>query len=470
MIHYTGSYTDLYQLTMAQVYFRQGRHREPAVFDYFFRQLPFGNGYAVFAGLDNLLDILENWRFTDEDCRYLKVQGLAPDFVDHLREFQFTGSVRSLAEGQLAFPTEPILQVKAPMLEAQILETILLNVLNFQTLIATKASRMEQMARGNKLLDFGLRRSHGPAGYYASRAAVIGGFDATSHVRAGRDFDLPISGTMAHSFVQSYDSELEAFRQFAAERPHNCILLVDTYDTLHSGVPHAIQVAREMQKRGQQLQGIRLDSGDLAYLARKSRKMLDEAGLPEVKIAASNQLDEYVIRSLMEQNAPIDAFGVGTSLVTGQPDAALDGVYKLAQSGGKPRIKISENRAKVTLPGRKQVYRYYDAEGQLAGADAVSLAQESAPRQMHHPFEAGKQRSLAQHRSKALLEPVMENGRRITSPVSVREISQRRRENLAHLPPEYHRFENPHEYKIGLSPELLRQREELVQSHQKIRT
>ncbi|MDZ7847017.1 MAG: nicotinate phosphoribosyltransferase [Owenweeksia sp.] len=373
MIHYTGTFTDLYQLSMAQVYFQTGRHNETAVFDYFFRKLPFKGGYAVFAGLQNLIDILEKFRFEEKDIAFLQKKGFPKDFLDYLRNFQFRGNIYGPKEGDLVFSTRPVLQVEASLIEAQIIETLLLNVLNFQTLIATKASRMRLTAGNGKLVDFGLRRAHGPAGYYAARAAMIGGFSATSNVLAGRDFGLETSGTMAHSFVQSYDSELAAFRDFAKYRSHDCVLLVDTYDTLKSGLPNAIKVGREMAERGDRLKGIRLDSGDLAYLAQQSRKMLDEAGLEYVKIAASNQLDEHVIKSLRDQNAPIDLFGVGTSLVTGSPDAALDGVYKLSETNGVPRIELSESIEKITLPGKKQVYRLADQSGQWIGADLTAL-------------------------------------------------------------------------------------------------
>ncbi|MFW6310157.1 MAG: nicotinate phosphoribosyltransferase, partial [Prolixibacteraceae bacterium] len=275
MIDFTATYTDQYQLSMALVYFRQGKAEDRAIFDYFFRKLPFDGGYAVYAGLDDLLDILENLRFDEKDISFLRDNGFPDDFLNYLKNFRFSGNIYSSREGDMVFPARPVLQTEANLLEAQIIETLLLNVLNFQTLIATKASRIRMMAGDGKLVDFGLRRAQGAGGYYASRAAVIGGFDATSNVRAGRDFNIPISGTMAHSFVQSYDDELSAFRDFAKGQPDNCVLLVDTYDTLKSGLPNAVKVGKEMEKRGEKLKGIRLDSGDLAYLAKKSRQILD---------------------------------------------------------------------------------------------------------------------------------------------------------------------------------------------------
>ncbi|MFO8022518.1 MAG: nicotinate phosphoribosyltransferase, partial [Perlabentimonas sp.] len=304
MIDFSATYTDQYELTMAQSYFEKGRQNEQVVFEYFFRKLPFEGGYAIFAGLEDVLSILENLKFNEEDISFLKSIGFSNSFIKYLKDFRFKGTIYSSKEGDVVFPTRPILQVEGTIIEAQILETLLLNMLNFQTLIATKASRMRQVAGSRKLIDFGLRRAHGIGGYHASRASIVGGFNSTSNVRAGRDYGIPVSGTMAHSFIQSYDDELSAFRDYAQTHPNDCILLVDTYNTLKSGLPNAIKVAKEMQAQGHSLKGIRLDSGDLAYLAKKSRKMLDDADLHDVKIAVSNQLDEYVIKSLLEQNAP----------------------------------------------------------------------------------------------------------------------------------------------------------------------
>ncbi len=462
MINYTASYTDQYQLTMAQVYFKRGRGGEAAVFDYFFRDLPFDGGYAIFAGLETLLNILTELRFDREDIEFLHAEGLAPEFLEYLEDFSFTGNIYSTRAGDLIFPGRPVLQVEAPLIEAQIIETVLLNVLNFQTLIATKASRMRSVAGDRKLIDFGLRRAQGPAAYPASRAAFIGGFDATSNVRAGRDFSIPVSGTMAHSFVQSYDHELTAFRDFAAERAADCVLLVDTYDTLKSGLPNAITVAEELRSRGEQLKGIRLDSGDLAYLARASRQMLDAAGFPDVKIAVSNQLDEFVIRSLNHQQAPIDVFGVGTKLLTGNPDAALDGVYKLSYASGRPRIKLSESLEKLTLPHRKQVFRVLDKAGNFAGADAVTLREEQEVEKIYHPFDPTRELALGECQTEKLLQPVMEAGRRTGEPRSVSSIRDYSRSRLDKLPAEYKRFDNPHLYKVGLSKRLKTERDRLI--------
>ncbi|MAQ41491.1 nicotinate phosphoribosyltransferase [Mesonia oceanica] len=465
MFNFTLTYTDLYQLSMAQVYFLKGKTQEKAVFDYFFRKIPYQGGFAIFAGLHDFLELLENLSFSKEDIAYLKTQDFDESFVNYLADFRFSGKIRACQEGEVVFATSPILQVEATIIEAQLIETILLNLLNFQTLIATKASRIKLIAQEKTLLDFGLRRAQGPGGYYASKAAVIGGFDGTSNVSAGKDFNIPISGTMAHSFIQSYDSELEAFRDFATNRPKNCVLLVDTYDTLKSGVPHAISVAKEMEARGNRLLAIRLDSGDLAYFARKSRKLLDDAGLSYVKIAASNQLDEFVIKSLQEQNAPIDIYGVGTNLVIGKPDGALDGVYKLAFAAGKPRIKISESLAKTTIPHRKQVFRTYDEHGNFSGADVIAMEEEVHITQMNHPFEPYKNLKVEHFKQEPLLHVVMENGKKVNPSPSLQEIAAFRKQRLSLLPLEYKRFDNPHIYKVGISDALKQERDKLIRSH-----
>ena len=462
MINYSATYTDQYQLTMAQTYFLKGHTDNIAVFDYFFRKLPFNGGYAIFAGLETLLDILEKLRFNKEDIEFLRNQGYDSSFIKYLEDFHFTGTVYSPEEGDVVFPFRPVLQIEANIIEGQIIETILLNILNFQTLIATKASRIRKAADAKMLIDFGLRRSQGPGGYYASRAAAIGGFDGTSNVKAGLDFDIPVAGTMAHSFIQSYDNELDAFRDFAYTHPDNCTLLVDTYNTLKSGVPNAIKVGLELAKAGIILKGIRLDSGDLAYLSKESRKMLDEAGLRNVKITLSNQLDEYVIRSLLEQEAQADVFGVGTSLAAGLPDAALDGVYKLAFANGKPRIKLSESIAKITLPHKKQVYRLRDRNGNLNGADVITLRNEEDVKEMHHPSEPGKYMAIKDLQMEALLNTVMVNGKRLHPVKKVEEIKEYSRLRLEELPAEYKRFENPHVYKVGLSTGLKAVRDSLI--------
>ncbi len=460
----TAAYTDLYQLTMAQVYFEtkpDGR----AVFDYYFRSNPFDGGYSIFAGLEDVLNILETLKFSSTDLSYLEQHGFTREFLDYLKDFRFQGTILSSKEGDIVFPNRPILQVEANIIEAQIIETLLLNILNFQTLIATKASRIRYSAKDGLLLDMGLRRAHATGGYYASRAAAIGGFDSTSNVKAAEDYNIPSSGTMAHSFIQSYDDELQAFRDFAKYRPKNCVFLIDTYNTLRSGLPNAITVAKEMESSGERLLGVRLDSGDLAYLSKKTREMLDDANLPYVKIVASNQLDEFVIKSLKDQGAPIDIFGVGTNLVTGKPDAALGGVYKLSEFNGEPRIKISENISKVSLPYKKQVYRMLDRNGMFYGADAVGLSTEDKVEDMVHAYDATKSLNLTRFDHEPLLESVMENGKKVNPPRTVTEIAEYSQSRLAKLPEEYKRFQNPHIYKIGLSNALRQERDRLVLKH-----
>jgi nicotinate phosphoribosyltransferase len=452
---------------MSQVYFLKGHEKTRAVFDYFFRKLPFNGGYAIFAGLEDLVSTLEILRFDKHDLIYLKELGYHPDFLRYLEKFRFTGNIHSSQEGDLVFPVRPILQIEANIIEAQIIETLLLNILNFQTLIATKASRMRQAAEGRTLIDFGLRRAQGPGGYCASRAAFIGGFDSTSNVVAGRDFGIPVSGTMAHSFIESYDDELSAFSQFAEVQPNDCVLVVDTYDTLKSGLPNAITVAKKMEAKGQRLNGIRLDSGDLAYLAKESRKRLNSAGLEYVKIAVSNQLDEYIIKSLIEQQAPIDVFGVGTSLVTGHPDAALDGVYKLSMANGKPRIKLSENVSKITLPHLKQVYRIIDNDSNFIGADAITLDDEDDVQIMHHPLYPLKSLSLMKYIKEPLLQKVMANGKRVKDSEVLSEISKYSHSRMEKLPEEYKRFDNPHIYKVGISERLRAERDKLIDNFKK---
>jgi nicotinate phosphoribosyltransferase len=467
MIDYTATYTDKYQLSMAQVYFLKGQRETKAVFDFFFRKLPFNGGYAIFAGLDDLLKTLEIFRFDQKDLEYLKEVGYHPDFLSFLKDFRFNGNIYSSREGDLVFPVRPVLQVEANIIEAQIIETILLNILNFQTLVATKASRMRRAAGDRNLTDFGLRRAQGPGGYYASRAAFIGGVNSTSNVRAARDYRIPVSGTMAHSFIQSYDDELDAFNHFAEVYTQDCVLILDTYDTLKSGLPNAITVAKKMEQRGQRLYGVRLDSGDLAYLAKESRRRLDKENLNYVKIAASNQLDEYIIKSLLDQQAPIDAFGVGTSLVTGHPDGALDGVYKLSFANGKPRIKLSENVSKITLPYQKQVFRLSENSERFIGAEAVTIDGETDIDIMHHPMYPLKSLSLARFTKEPLLSKVMEKGRIINKPSSLDEIAKFSCQQLEKLPDEYKRFDNPHIYKIGISTKLQSERDKLVNEYKK---
>ncbi len=458
-------YTDMYQLTMGQAYFLKHRHRHSSCFDYFFRKLPFDGGYLVFVGLETLLSALEAFRFTNKDIDFLHQLNFNPDYLDYLKSFKFKGNIYGMNEGEIAFPHEPVLRIEGDMLETQLIETLLLNLLNFQSLIATKAARIRETAGKRTLSDFGLRRAQGLGGFHASRAAIIGGFDNTSNVLAARELGVHAAGTMGHSFVVSYQNELEAFRAYAEVFPEHCVLLTDTFDTLKSGVPNAIRIAKELEQRGQRLAGVRLDSGDLAYLSKKTRQMLDQAGLGYVNIVVSNQLDEYVIKSLLDQGAPIDVFGVGTNMIIGRPDGAIDGVYKLAWSNEEPRLKLSENLKKVTLPGKKKVLRYVDDHHSFV-ADCICLADEVAPDSMTHPFHKEKTISLCAKQHESLFVAHMEQGKIINHLPTLVEIKDRVRERLHQLPGEHKRFNYPHIYKVGVSPKLMKLKDQIIQSYQ----
>ncbi len=459
-----GLFTDKYELTMAQAYFKGGRVHSEAVFDYFFRNLPFQNGFLVFAGLQDFLSLLQDFSFGEESIDFLHRDHFDPDFLDYLKSFRFNGTIRAMREGEIVFPYEPLIRVEGTLIETQIIETLLLNILNFESLIATKAARVRLAAGDRAISDFGLRRAHGLGGIHASRAAVIGGCNSTSNVLAAFRYGLTPVGTIAHSFIQSFADELSAFREYARFNPDTCFLLVDTYDTLNSGIPNAITVAKELERDGHRLVGIRIDSGDLAYLSKRARQMLDEAGLDYVKISVSNQLDERVIKSLIEQGAPIDLFGVGTRLITGQPDSALDGVYKLALAEGEPRMKISDSLSKTTLPGKKNVFRYSNGEGGFL-ADAIVLEDETKIEYIYHPFEKEKHFRVANFHKEALLHPVVVNGEIVLPFKSVSEIASFVRERLALLPPEHKRFEYPHIYKVGISKKLRNLRDIIVKQH-----
>ncbi len=456
-------YTDLYQLTMAQGHFLAGTADEPATFDYFFRRAPFDGGYVIFAGLKEFIDLLQGFRFHDDALEYLATLGFGDPFLSALKDLRFQGEILAPAEGEVVFPYEPVIRVRGRVLEAQLIETALLNLINFSSLIATKASRMRRVAGDRKLIDFGLRRAPGMGGLQASRAAIIGGFDATSHVLIGKNEGIEVAGTQAHAWIQSFPDELTAFRTYAEHYPDRCILLVDTYDTLRSGVPNAITVARELRARGHELVGVRLDSGDLAYLSRETRRLFDEAGFPDVKIAASNSLDERVIRSLLrDQDAPLDVFGVGTQLVTAHDDPALDGVYKLCEFSGSPRIKISENFEKVNFPGPKVVYRLYDDEGLFYG-DAIACEDEDQVDHLFHPHDPYRDVAVGHLRQEPLLHRVLDGGE-LSAPLhSTLEARAYAGERLALLPDEHQRFDNPHIYKVGLSLRLRDLRHEVLE-------
>ena len=462
-IHFNhiGLYTDHYELTMAQGYFLSGKQTTPASFDYFFRKNPYNGGFVIFSGLSDLLEMLINYRYEKEDCQYLESLGFNKRFIEYLKNFTFTGNIYSVREGEIIFPNEPVVRVEGNLIETQVIETLLLNILNFQSLIATKAARIRLVAGEKYLSDFGLRRAQGLGAIHASRAAIIGGFNNTSNVYSAYHFNLESGGTMAHSWIQSFDSELKAFREFVRHNPDSAILLVDTFNTITSGLPNAIRVAKELEKRDHRLFGIRLDSGDLAYLSKAARKILDENQLEYVKIIVSNQLDEHVIKSLQEQHAPIDAFGVGTALVTGKNEGALDGVYKMAQIKDKPTMKFSENIAKMTLPGIKTIYRYFEPEDNLLYADGVELRDADVPWEIYHPHQIEKHSSLKDVKHEEIISKVMENGKIINDKPSIGHIAEYVQKRLKQLPEEIKRFENPHMYKVGIGKKLMEIRNNL---------
>lgn len=460
---YLGLFTDHYELTMAEAYFKSGRQEEIANFDYFFRKNPFDSGFTVFAGLQDLLEMVGDFKYDSASIDYLRNRGFNGDFLEYLKSFQFRGDIYAPLEGEIVFPNEPILRVKGGIIEAQLIETLILNVLNFQSLIATKANRLRQSAGNSLLMEFGMRRAQGWAAVQASRAAVIGGVDSTSNIYSAFRYNLNSSGTMAHSWIQSFQDELTAFRKYAAAHPENCILLVDTYHTLKTGVPNAITVARELEQAGHRLLAIRLDSGDLAYLSKKAREQLDKAGFPYVKIIASNQLDEYIIKSLIGQGASIDWFGVGTSLVTGRSDAALDGVYKLSLINKRPTIKLSEDLIKITLPGEKKVVRYFNGDNKFY-ADAIALGDEDQQKihSIFHPQYPERNTLVEGFKSEVIVGKVIENGELITDKKSISEISDYRKFRISQLPDEHKRFEYPHVYRVGLSESLMKLRDKLI--------
>ncbi|TYO99876.1 nicotinate phosphoribosyltransferase [Geothermobacter ehrlichii] len=459
--------TDLYELTMLAGYHHHGMHREPAIFDLFFRETPFHGGYAVFAGLEPALDALENLRFNSEEIAYLESLNLfSADFLDELARFRFTGSVRAPKEGTPVFANEPILSVEAPLAEAQLVETLLLNIINFQTLVATKAARIVRAAGEAQVLEFGLRRSQGPDGAMSvARATCIGGVGSTSNVLAGMKYGLPVKGTHAHSWVMAFDDELSAFRAYARSFPDSCILLVDTVDTLKSGLPNAITVARELRQQGHELLGIRLDSGDLAWLSRQARRMLDEAGFPGVRIVASNELDEEVIRTIREEGGRIDIYGVGTRLATcaGRGGGALGGVYKLVAIRNQPKMKLTADIAKATLPGRKDVWRLCDENGEII-QDVIATPGEQPARGMtvYDPVNPTRYRRLEENfECRPLLDTVMRDGRRTRPAPSLDTLAAFCHQELDHLPQGTLRSVNPHRYKVSISPALHELREDL---------
>lgn len=470
--------TDLYQLTMMQGYFKN-KNNDTVVFDAFYRTNPSGNGFAIAAGLEQVIDYLKNLHFSPEDIEYLRGLGIFDeDFLEYLAGFRFTGSVYAIPEGTVVFPREPLVKVIAPIMEAQLVETAILNIINHQSLIATKAARVVYAARGDGIMEFGLRRAQGPdAGLYGARAAMIGGCAGTSNVLAGQMFDVPVLGTHAHSWIMSFPDEYTAFKKYSELYPNACTLLVDTYDTLKSGVPNAIRVFKEMREAGIPLTkyGIRLDSGDLAYLSKKARKMLDDAGFPDAVISASSDLDENLIDSLKAQGAAITSWGVGTNLITSKDQPAFGGVYKLAaimnpDGTFTPKIKLSENTAKVTNPGNKTIYRIYDKETGKLSADLICLADEtfdvSKDLRIFDPIETWKKTKYkaGTYEMRELLVQVFKDGECIYTSPSVMEMREYCRKEQESLWNESRRLVNPHEVYVDLSDKLYKMKAELLEN------
>lgn len=474
--------TDLYQLTMMQGYFYAKDANETVIFDGFYRANPDGNGYAVCAGLAQVIEYVKNLHFTEDDIAYLRSTGcFKEDFLSYLADFKFTGDIYAIPEGTVIFPREPFIKVIAPIMQAQLVETAILNIINHQALIATKASRVVHAAHGDGVMEFGLRRAQGPdAGIYGARAAMIGGCVSTSNVLAGQMFDVPVSGTHAHSWIMSFPDELTAFRTYAELYPDACILLVDTYDTLKSGIPHAIQVFQEMREKGIQSKryGIRMDSGDLAYLSKKAKEMLTVAGFEDAVISASNDLDESLIQSLKNQGATINAWGVGTAMITSKDCPAFGGVYKLAAIKNKesgefiPKIKLSENAEKITNPGNKTIYRIYGKDSHKIIADLICLADETfdedKPLLLFDPIQTWKKTLLSPgtYTMRELLVPVFKDGACVYESPSVMEIREYCSQEKETLWDETRRLRYPHEVHVDLSDALWKMKNELLDTYQ----
>ncbi|HEX7929004.1 MAG TPA: nicotinate phosphoribosyltransferase [bacterium] len=480
--------TDQYQLTMALGYWKNGMAERQAVFEMYFRKNPFGGGYVLMAGLETLIGLLQAFRFTRSDLDYLAglkdragLQMFEDRFLRYLEELRFTCSVSAIPEGTPVFPVEPLVRVQGPILQAQLLETLVLNTLNFQSLVATKAARVCHEAKGDPVVDFGLRRAQGiDGGLSASRACYVGGCTGTSNVLAGKLLGIPVSGTHAHSWVMSFDSESEAFQGYAKALPNNCVFLVDTYGTLN-GIKNAITVAQHLKAEGHHFVGVRLDSGDLAYFSIQARQMLDAAGFTDAAILASNELDEYVVRSLKVQGARISMWGVGTKMATAYDEPALSGVYKLsAMEPAKPsaathkgwqyKLKLSEQRAKISLPGIHQVYRYLSTDGRFA-ADAVVDAEEADEPidRMVDPDDDTKVKMLGRYAAReSLLVDVFDQGKLVYDVPRLADVRERTRDQLARLDESHKRLEFPHIYPVGLSPHLARLRNDMIRHEREV--
>ncbi len=472
---------DFYELTMVNGYFVNGKGNEIAYFDVFFRRVPDGGGFAIAAGLEQIIDYIKNLKFTEADIGFLRSKKcFGEDFLDYLRTFRFTGDIFAVPEGTPIFPGEPILTVRAPAIEAQFIETYVLLCINHQSLIATKANRIVRAAKGRPVAEFGSRRAQGAEGaILGARAAYIGGCASTACTISDRDLGVPASGTMAHSWVQMFDDEYTAFKTYCEVYPNSATLLIDTYDVLHSGVPNAIRAFKEVLiPKGIHSFGVRIDSGDITYLTKKVRKMLDEAGLPECKIVISNSLDEFIIRDILQQGAEIDAFGVGERLITAKSDPVFGGVYKLCAKEDRdgniiPKIKISENSEKITNPHFKKVYRIYDKDSREAVADMMCVYDETVddtkPLEIFDPDNTWKRKTLTNFFVQEILVPVFKDGECVYKVPSVKEVRDYCASQIARLWDEVKRFENPHKYYVDLSEKLWDIKMELLEAGRGIR-
>ena len=454
---------DFYEFTMSNGYFSIGKN-DVAYFDVFFRKVPDGGGFAIVAGLEQIIEFVNNMSFDEEDIEYLRSrQMFSEDYLNYLLNFKFTGDIWAIPEGTIVFPYEPLITVKAPLVEAQLLETIFLAILNHQSLIATKTSRIVRAASGRPVMEFGARRAHGiSAAIYGARAAIIGGAVGTSCSLSSMKFNVPASGTMAHSWIQSFENEYDAFKAYADLYPTNCTFLIDTYNTLESGLPNSIKVFDEVLKpKGIRPVAVRIDSGDLAFLSKKVRRILDDSGYPDCKICVTNSLDEYVIESLIDQDAAVDSFGVGENLITAKSDAVFGGVYKLVavqkDSEIIPKIKISENIEKITNPGDKKVIRFYDNDSGKALADLIMLRNETNPQDEYEIFDqynTWKRKKLNNYHIKELQVKIFENGNLIYDVPSVSDIAEFSKRELDTMWDEIKRFKNPQKYYVDISKEL----------------
>ncbi len=471
--------TELYELTMANGYFMGGKAREIAYFDLFFRKVPDKGGFAIFAGLSRIIELIKNISFTENDLNYLKSLGICDEFIDYLRNFKFECDIWSVPEGTPIFPNEPVIKVRGPIVQAQLIETILLVSMNSQSLIATKANRLVRAAKGTAVAEFGTRRSNGfDTAFYGSRAAYIGGCVGTSGVVQAEKFDIPTMNTMTHSWVQMFDNEYESFCEYARQYPDDCSLVVDTYDTIRSGVPNAIRAFNDvLTPMGRRPVSVRIDSGDITYLSKKVRKMLDEAGYPDCQITASNSLDEYLINDMVSQGAKIDCFIVGERLINSVSSPLFSGVYKLCaveeEGSVVPKIHLSENVSKITTPHSKMLYRLFDCETGKAIADVLTLedetVDESKPYTLFDPDFTWKRKEVENFVARKMLVPVFVNGECVYKEPSAHEIRDYCSGEIDNLWEEVKRFENPHTYYVDLSENLWKTRKELIETHKGVK-